>query len=129
MTSKTPAGLRPISADDLYLFGEGSHFELYGCLGAQRAPEGTRFAVWAPAAREVSVVGDFNDWDASRHRMEPTGDSGIFQLFVPGIGRGTIYKYSIDGKLKADPYGFHHETPPKTGSIVWDLDYEWGDGE
>ncbi|NOY94676.1 MAG: 1,4-alpha-glucan branching protein GlgB [Deltaproteobacteria bacterium] len=129
MTSKTRQDLEPISADDLYLFGEGSHFELYSCLGAQRCAEGTRFAVWAPAAQQVSVVGDFNGWDASAHPMSPMGDSGVFQLFIPDVGRGTIYKYSVDGRLKADPYGFHHETAPKTGSIVWDLDHEWGDAD
>jgi len=129
MTSKTHDGLAPISADDLYLFGEGSHFQLYACLGAQRCEEGTRFAVWAPAAKEVAVVGDFNGWDPAKNPMSPTGSSGVFQAFIPGLGRGTLYKYSIDGRLKADPYGFHHETSPKTGSIVWDLDYEWQDAD
>lgn len=129
MTSKTREGLSAITDDDLYLFGEGSHFQLYDKLGAQRCESGTRFAVWAPAAKQVSVVGDFNGWDASKNPMSPTGSSGVFQCFVPELGRGTLYKYSIDGRLKADPYGFHHETPPKTGSVVWDLDYEWGDGE
>jgi 1,4-alpha-glucan branching enzyme len=96
---------------------------------------GTYFAVWAPNAERVSVIGDFNGWNDSSHRLRPKGQSGIWEGFYPGIGKGTLYKYHIASRLngyrvdKADPFSFFNETPPKTASIVWDLDYQWGDQE
>jgi 1,4-alpha-glucan branching enzyme len=126
-----------LSSDDLYLFGEGTHYHLYRKLGAHPSSEsgvsGTRFAVWAPNATRVVVVGDFNGWQAGGAALEPVGCSGIWEGFVAGIGRGALYKYHIESRYdphrvsKADPFGFHHETPPRTASVVWDLEYEWGD--
>ncbi len=128
-----------ISDQDLHLFNEGTHQRLYERLGAhigrdEDGREGTAFAVWAPDARAVDVVGDFNGWQAGRTPLSSRGVSGIWEGFVPGIGRGELYKYRIEGRAgqvqqKADPYGFLHETPPHTASIVWDLDYAWGDAE
>ncbi|NIP58163.1 MAG: 1,4-alpha-glucan branching protein GlgB [Gemmatimonadetes bacterium] len=119
---------------DRHLFNEGSHREIYRRLGAHPAEEGTSFAVWAPAADRVSVIGDFNGWNRASHPLEPQGESGIWAGRIEGVGKGAIYKYFVrnangHGVEKADPVGFHHETPPRTGSVVWDLDYEWGDGE
>ncbi|MBX3246409.1 MAG: 1,4-alpha-glucan branching protein GlgB [Myxococcales bacterium] len=119
---------------DLYLFNEGSHFRLWEILGAHPDDSGTRFGVWAPSARAVHVMGDFNGWSRTSHPLQPQGSSGIWAGHVPGVGQGTIYKYAIhtrDGEIleKADPVGVHHETPPKTGSIVWPTAYEWGDAE
>ena len=128
-----------ISDQDLHLFNEGTHQRLYERLGAhvgrdEDGREGTAFAVWAPDARAVDVVGDFNGWQAGRTPLSSRGVSGIWEGFVPGIGRGELYKYRIEGRAgqvqqKADPYGFLHETPPHTASIVWGLDYAWGDAE
>ena len=126
---------RPLlTDDDIYLFNEGSHFQLYDHLGAHPRDGGYHFAVWAPSAKTVSLVGDFNGWNPEATPLEPRGSSGIWACFVPDLGRGEIYKYRIvsqSGEVleKADPYGVHHETPPKTGSITWDLDYGWGDDE
>jgi len=124
---------------DLYLFNEGSHFRLYDKLGARvvthAGTSGTYFAVWAPNAEQVSVIGDFNGWDKRRHRLSPKGQSGIWEGFFPGVGKGTLFKYHIVSRLngyrvdKADPFSIFNETPPKTASIVWDLDYHWGDRE
>ncbi|MBL8796740.1 MAG: 1,4-alpha-glucan branching protein GlgB, partial [Planctomycetia bacterium] len=124
---------------DLHLFNEGSHTRLYQKLGAhpqtQDGVPGTYFAVWAPAAEYVSVIGDFNHWDPRCHTLKPRESSGIFEGFLPGVGPGTIYKYHIvsrhDGYRvdKADPFAFRAEVPPKTGSIVCDLDYEWHDAD
>ncbi len=126
-----------LTEDDLYLFNQGSHFRLYEKLGAHPVTlegiQGTIFSVWAPAARQVSVMGDFNGWDQASHPLRARGSSGIWEGFVPGLQRGAIYKFHIVSGHhgyrvdKADPFGAHHETPPKTGSIVWDLDYAWGD--
>ncbi len=128
-----------ISEDDLYLFNEGSHFGLYDKLGAHPATVdgvgGTVFGVWAPNARSVSVVGDFNGWDADAHPLAERGRSGIWEGFLPGVGRGAVYKYHIVSQFndfrvdKADPVGFYHEESPRTASIVWDLAYEWSDAE
>jgi len=126
-----------LTSYDLHLLGEGTHYESYKTLGAHLAVcdgvNGVRFAVWAPNAEVVSVVGDFNEWDTRRHPMRlRTG--GIWEIFIPALGEGTHYKYSVRSRfrgyhqLKADPYGFEMEAPPKSASIVCDLsEYEWRD--
>jgi 1,4-alpha-glucan branching enzyme len=123
---------------DLHLIGEGRHEELWARLGAHvrelEGVRGTSFAVWAPAGRSVHVVGDFNGWDAHLHPMRSLGSSGIWELFVPGVGDGSAYKYEIvapDGeiRLKADPVAFATEVPPKTASVVHESTYEWADAE
>jgi 1,4-alpha-glucan branching enzyme len=126
-----------LSADDLYLFNEGNHCRLYEKLGAHpmmaNGKAGTHFAVWAPSAEYVSVIGDFNGWNKGRHPLQPTGSSGIWQGFIPAIGKGERYKFHIGSRYhvyrvdKTDPFGFFHEHAPLTGSIVWELDYEWND--
>jgi len=126
-----------LTDDDLYLFNEGSHYRLYEKLGAHLmnvdGVEGTYFAVWAPNARQVFVIGEFNGWNKSSHPLHPRGQSGMWEGFIPGVGKGTIYKYYLLSQHrgyrveKADPLALHSETPPKTASIVWDLDYAWGD--
>ena len=128
-----------LADDDLYLFNEGSHFRLYEKLGAHPltsdGQEGTCFAVWAPNAEQVFVTGDFNGWNRTSHPMHPRGNSGIWEVFVPGVGKGALYKYRINSRDKdykvdkADPYAFYNETPPKTASVVWNLEYNWGDRE
>ncbi len=122
-----------LTAEDLYLFNEGNHTRLYQKLGAHPEAAGVRFAVWAPNAERVSVMGEFNGWKANRHPLSPRGDSGIWEGVVDGIDRGGLYKYAILSRTgyrveKADPFGFHHEVPPNTASVVWDLDYAWDDG-
>ena len=121
---------------DLYLVGEGRHEELYERLGAHvyeiDGVRGTAFAVWAPAARSVSVVGDFNHWDGRLHPMRSLGASGVWELFVPGVERGARYKYEVrarDGSLhlKADPVAFAAERPPATASVVFHSEHEWQD--
>ena len=128
-----------ITDDDLYYFNQGTHADLDSKLGAHTHEHdgvaGTCFAVWAPNAKSVSVVGDFNGWDRQRHRLKPRQSSGIWEGFIPGVGSGTLYKYAIDSAAsnyqvsKADPYGAFFEVAPKTASIVWDLDYEWNDSD
>jgi 1,4-alpha-glucan branching enzyme len=128
-----------LTDNDLYLFNEGSHFRLPSKLGAHGVNHegitGTHFAVWAPNAEQVSVIGDFNGWKKGSHRLQPKGQSGIWEGFLPGIGKGTLYKYHIVSRFngyrvdKADPFSIFNEIPPKTASIVWDLDYQWGDQE
>lgn len=129
-----------LTDDDIYLFNQGTHFDLQNKLGAhpcagKDGQPGTCFAVWAPNARSVNVVGEFNKWDKQSHPLKPRGSSGIWEGFVPGIGKGTLYKYHIASRVgnhkadKADPFGVFHEVAPKTASIVWDLDYHWGDGD
>jgi 1,4-alpha-glucan branching enzyme len=125
---------------DLYLMGEGRHYDTYEKLGAHvktlEGVAGVHFAVWAPNARRVSVVGDFNGWDGRVNPMRSRGNSGIWELFVPEHDEGMIYKYEIVGPqnnvlpLKADPYGFRSELRPNTGSVVGRLDkHSWNDGE
>jgi 1,4-alpha-glucan branching enzyme len=123
---------------DLHLAGEGRHEELYERLGAHErvvdGVHGTAFAVWAPAARSVSVVGDFNGWDGRLHPMRSLGASGIWELFVPGVQAGALYKLEVrarDGSLtlKADPVAFAAERPPQTASVVWTSSYAWRDRE
>ncbi len=126
-----------LSDEDIYLFNEGTNCRVYEKLGAHPTREhgqaGTFFAVWAPNAEGVFVVGDFNGWDRTRHPLSPRGASGIWEGFVPGVGDGTLYKYHIRSQHygyrvdKADPVGFWHEAPPKTASVVKDLSYTWGD--
>src|SRR6267378_52201 len=123
-----------LSDDDLHLFNEGSHLRLYEHLGAHLKPGGTQFAVWAPNAKMVNVVGDWNGWNKHQDALAPRGKSGIWEGFVKGIGKGTKYKFHIEGQGgyrvdKADPLAIHTETPPRTASVVWDLDYKWGDSK
>ncbi|HZK66630.1 MAG TPA: 1,4-alpha-glucan branching protein GlgB [Chloroflexota bacterium] len=128
-----------LTDDDIYLFNEGSHYRLHDKLGSHPMSvggvEGTYFAVWAPNAREVTVVGDFNGWNPRGHFLGARGSSGIWEGFIPGVGRGYVYKYHIlshnQGHRvdKADPFGVYHEIPPRTASVVWDLDYSWNDAD
>jgi 1,4-alpha-glucan branching enzyme len=125
---------------DLYLFNEGTHVRVYDKLGAHPLTvddtPGVGFAVWAPNADAVSVIGDFNAWDPNAAPLHARGSSGIWEGFVPGIGQGALYKYSIKPKFstkridKADPFGFAAELRPRTASVVWDLGrYQWRDQE
>ena len=120
-----------LTEDDLYLWNEGTHTRLYEKLGAHPLEEGTHFAVWAPSADRVSVVGDWNGWNPDSEPLRPRGVSGIWEGTTAGAVAESAYKYHIaNGDFvveKADPFGFHHETPPATASKVWSLDYEWGD--
>jgi 1,4-alpha-glucan branching enzyme len=128
-----------LSKQDLYLFNEGRNYRAYNQLGAHPATHegepGTIFSVWAPNARSVNVIGNFNDWNPKSHDLQPRGSSGIWEGFIPRVGKGALYKYRIvshhHGHVgdKADPFGVYHEKPPRTASIVWDLDYNWGDDE
>jgi len=126
--------LSPLGDQDLHLFNEGSHLRLYEKLGAHLAEGGTSFAVWAPNASRVSVIGDFNGWNPSMHPLHPRESSGLWEGFAPDVGAGAFYKYRIvsktDGRIleKSDPMAFRCETPPKSASIVCDLSYDWGDG-
>ena len=132
-----PYRFPPLLTDfDIHLHSEGTNYESYNMLGAHLLTvdgvEGTRFSVWAPNAIVVAVVGDFNDWDDRRHPMRARG-GGIWELFIPGLGEGTNYKYAIRSRIagyreqKADPYAFGSEIPPKSASVVRKLDYQWGD--
>jgi len=125
---------------DVYLFKEGNHFHSYNQLGAHilnvNGIPGTYFAVVAPNAEKVSVIGDFNGWDPSANLLNMRNDgSGIWEGFIPGVKQGNLYKYKIRSKYnnfeadKTDPHGFFCEVPPQTGSIVWDLSYEWNDAD
>jgi 1,4-alpha-glucan branching enzyme len=128
-----------LSSDDLHLFNEGSHYRMYEKMGAHPRmvgeEHGTCFSVWAPNARQVSVVGDFNGWNPQAHPLGLLGSSGIWEGFIPGVGKGALYKFHIFSQHhghradKADPFGTFHEKPPRTASVVWDLGYEWGDHE
>jgi 1,4-alpha-glucan branching enzyme len=120
---------------DLYLFNQGVHYRLHEILGAHCLPGGVRFAVWAPNATKVSLVGDFNQWDASRHPMQCLGHSGVWMSYIAGLRTGEKYKYAIatrEGylRMKSDPFGFFFEVRPATSSIVFDLSqYVWKDAE
>ncbi|MEK9146462.1 MAG: 1,4-alpha-glucan branching enzyme, partial [Elusimicrobiota bacterium] len=144
MTPKTrkkllPSGPTLLTDEDIYLFNEGSHFRIHEKLGAHLAVhegvEGVYFALWAPDAEGVSVTGDFNGWDRAAHPLRPRASSGIWDGFIPGLGRGALYKFHIRSRHrgyrvdKADPFAVHCETPPKTASVVWDLHYDWSDAD
>lgn len=128
-----------LTEDDLYLFNEGSHFHLYEKLGSHPmvvdGVEGTYFAVWAPNATEVCVKGDFNGWHDYGHGLARKGNSGIWEGFIPGMTKGSLYKYRVVNHNtgyavdKADPVAFLAELPPRTGSVVWDTEYTWQDQE
>jgi 1,4-alpha-glucan branching enzyme len=123
-----------LTDQDLYLFNEGTHLRLWEKLGAHLIEGGVYFAVWAPNAETVAVMGDWNGWDPTSHPLRARGSSGIWEGVVPGLGRGDRYKYRIASRYrayrvdKADPYGILHEVPPQTASRVWSLEYAWGDG-
>jgi 1,4-alpha-glucan branching enzyme len=136
--TRDPYSFLPTLGDtDLYLFGQGNEHRIYEKLGAQLrtidSVEGTSFAVWAPTAQRVSVVGEFNQWDGRQHPMRMLGGSGVWELFIPGLRQGTLYKFEVRTPtgavmLKTDPYGFFFETPPKNSSIVWDnRKFRWDD--
>ena len=125
---------------DIYLFKEGNHFKLFDKLGSHaltiEGKVGTYFALWAPNAEKVTVIGNFNGWNKESHQLMPRWDkSGIWEGFIPGIKKGDIYKYHIMSRHnnytvdKGDPYAFHWERAPKTASVVWDMEYTWNDGD
>jgi 1,4-alpha-glucan branching enzyme len=137
---KQSAGQSSLTDQDIYLFKEGNHFRLYEKLGAHpgtlKGKRGTFFAVWAPNAGSVSVMGDFNGWDRNAHPLNVRWDgSGIWEGFVPGVKMGAVYKYYVASRHgnykvdKGDPFAFFWEEPPETASIVWDLDYGWTDDD
>ena len=126
-----------LTAEDFYLFNEGSHYRIYEKMGAHivdsKGTKGTVFGVWAPNARQVSVIGSFNGWDPQSHQLKPRGNSGIWEGFIPGVDKGALYKFRIASSQhgyraeKADPVGLFAERPPRTASVVWDLEYTWKD--
>jgi len=126
-----------LTDEDLHLFNEGNHFCLYEKLGAHcmkvDGESGVYFAVWAPNAEKVHVIGDFNGWNRRAHPLNPKQQSGIWEGFLSGVKKGDIYKYYIQSNHhgikteKADPFSFYSEVPPKSGSIVWDSSYQWQD--
>ena len=126
-----------LTADDLFLFNQGTHYRLYEKLGSHctkmQGVEGTYFAVWAPNAENVFIMGEFNGWDKTQLRLGAREGSGIWEGFVPDLHAGVPYKYHLVSRYngyqvdKADPFAFESETPPKTASIICDLSYAWGD--
>ena len=128
-----------LSEYDLYLFNQGNHYDIYNKLGSHpwrhQDVDGVLFAVWAPSARRVSLVGELNQWDGRRHQMRPRGASGAWELFIPHAGPGLTYKYEIKTQageilIKSDPYAARMELRPNTGSVVYDLGgFEWTDRE
>ncbi len=128
-----------LTDDDVHLFNEGTHFRLYEKLGGHivsyDSQQGAYFAVWAPNAEKVSVIGDFNAWNKDSTPMLPRGSSGIWECFVPGVAEGNCYKYHIRSRYgnyqvdKADPFAFYGEVPPHTASILRDIGYNWNDAE
>lgn len=127
-----------LTEQDIYLFKEGNHFKLYDKLGAHpgvvNGVAGTHFAVWAPNAQSVSVIGNFNSWDRTRHALNPRWDSsGIWEGFIPGLSKGELYKFYIVSQHnyyrveKQDPFAIFNEVAPRTASITWDLEYAWKD--
>ncbi|MBQ4471895.1 MAG: 1,4-alpha-glucan branching protein GlgB [Alphaproteobacteria bacterium] len=140
-TTRDPYSFLPVLGEtDLYLYNEGKHYQIYEKLGAHLITHdgvpGASFAVWAPNATRVSVVGNFNNWDGRRHMMRPRGSSGIWEIFIPNLTEWDIYKYELTDNsgrllpLKADPFSFVQEVRPKTGSLIYDLEsYTWHDEE
>ncbi len=136
MTGKTPSS-EPgptIGEMDVHLINEGRHERLWDALGAHVLAGGTTFRVWAPAAQEVQVRGDFNDWDGSRNPLVQVGVSGVWECFAPGVGSGDSYKFHVRGadgewRDKADPMAFHTEVPPATASRVFESRHAWKDDE
>ena len=130
---------RVITEYDVYLFSQGKHTRIYEKLGAHLMrigqADGVHFAVWAPNAERVSVVGDFNAWDGRVHPMRRLGPTGVWEIFIPGVGEGQRYKFEIRSNLhgellmKTDPFGFHFDVPPLSAAIVARRDYTWGDAE
>src|SRR5580692_2525386 len=126
-----------LTEQDLYLFNQGRDYRAYEKLGAHLTSMGDQwgasFSVWAPNAAEVSVIGSFNGWDPSSHPLRVRGNSGIWEGFIPGVSKGSVYKFHIVSRHngyvvdKADPFGLFHEQPPRTASVLWDLDYQWAD--
>lgn len=125
---------------DLYLLGEGNHFESYEKFGSKlvelNGVKGVQFVVWAPNAKEVSVVGDFNSWNPEIDKMENVNNSGVWVKFIPNLNEGTLYKFAIKSfdndwiSYKTDPYAFYTELRPKTASVVYNIDkYKWNDGD
>ena len=131
--------MSPLTDQDVYLFNEGTHFRIYDVLGAHPGTvggkAGTHFAVWAPNADHVSVIGDFNHWQRGTHPLSPRGASGIWEGFVPGVEIGAIYKYHVASRFagykvdKADPMALRAELPPRTGSIVAAPRHDWADAD
>jgi len=129
--------LPTLGESDLYLFAKGDERRIYDKLGSHLRTidgvAGASFAVWAPNAQRISVVGDFNQWDGRVHQMRSLGQSGVWEIFIPGIAEGAHYKYEVRDRqgriiLKTDPYGFFFETPPKNAAIVWDnRKFQWSD--
>ncbi len=137
-TTRDPYSFLPtLGETDVYLFGQGNERRIYEKLGSHArvidGVPGTSFAVWAPNAQRISVVGDFNGWDGRCHPMRLLGGSGVWEVFIPGVGEGTLYKYEIKDAhgnllLKTDPYGFFFEPAPKNASIVWNNQkFAWTD--
>ncbi|MBI5715545.1 MAG: 1,4-alpha-glucan branching enzyme, partial [Chloroflexi bacterium] len=137
-TLEDPYRFSPVlSEDDLFLFNEGNHFKLYEKFGAQLMAHegiaGVSFAVWAPNAERVSLIGDFNNWDGRRHPLRPRGASGVWEIFIPHLRAGDLYKYEIKTRYqgyvasKADPFGFGSEMRPSTSSVICDLRFDWHD--
>ncbi|MDG5816755.1 1,4-alpha-glucan branching protein GlgB [Chitinispirillales bacterium ANBcel5] len=135
---KVQSGVTLLTDYDIYLFKEGNHFRLFEKLGAHVTTidniKGTFFAVWAPNAKYVSVVGDFNSWDSKSHPLTARWDgSGIWEGFIPGLEEGILYKFHLESNVngytanRGDPFAFMWEEPPKTAPIIWNLDYEWND--
>ena len=132
-----PQEMTLLSDFDVHLFNEGRHYRLYEKLGAHPVKvagvNGTYFAVWAPNANYVAVIGDFNGWNTGSHPLHPRAQSGIWEGFIPGVGRGAVYKFHIGSHNrgyrvdKVDPFGLYSLPPPETGSVIWDLDYAWAD--
>ncbi len=128
-----------LSDDDIYLFNQGTHYRLYEKMGAQLGSldgvSGAFFAVWAPNAEYVSVIGDWNGWHAGAHPLQLRGGSGVWEGFIPGVARGACYKYHISSRFegykeeKTDPFGSYYEVAPQTAAVVWDRNYTWSDSE
>ncbi|MEW6740664.1 MAG: 1,4-alpha-glucan branching protein GlgB [Nitrospirota bacterium] len=132
---------RVLTDFDLHLIGEGTHYKNYEKLGAHvvevNGAKGVHFAVWAPNAKGVSVIGDFNHWDGKKHPMKLLGDSGIWEIFIPGLDEGELYKFEVKSKYrgykeqKADPFAFYFEVRPKSAAIVYNIEnkHQWQDAE